>query len=652
MNVLKIPKSSAGVLAWGLIILLAVASAAYAINRISTELLVVDAERTALEYVDFISTSIPSLPGFLETANTDSKMLAELRKVRRLGKVFRFKLFDSKGNLLVVSDDLDKSELVVNKQIADSLGKHQNSKVESVVLGGSNYIEHKDGREIPDRPDVYSAAYVPMISSDGLSGVVEVYVDQTDRAATIKSSFLKVASVIGLLLLLLGCLGVYQAWLRLSDRRRSDSKIRYLAEHDVLCGVFNRTSFEKTIEQSIWRNQQGGPTFSVLCVDLDRFKEINDTLGHSAGDLVLQQVSGRLKKIARDEDTVSRLGGDEFAILLAGTSDTRSVEQLGVEVVKSLAEPFIINDVQVPCGASVGAARFNIDAVSISDLLHKADLAMYRSKTTGRGKFSFYDPELDKTLEKRRVLALELRSAVADGTLSLHYQPLHDSNCELVGYEALMRWNHSEHGMISPVEFIPLAEETGLIDQMGTWAMQQACRDASKWPAPLRVAVNLSAIQFAKEYNLIAVVSDALERAGLAADRLEVEITESLLINNTDEVLSTLTALSEMGVKIAMDDFGTGYSSLSYLWQFPFNKLKIDRAFTQGLEDDAKVPLIVNSIISLAHSMGIRVNAEGVETEQQLSILREAGCDELQGFLLGRPAPVEVLEHLDSKKAA
>jgi predicted signal transduction protein with EAL and GGDEF domain len=299
----------------------------------------------------------------------------------------------------------------------------------------------------------------------------------------------------------------------------------------------------------------------------------------------------------------------------------------------------------VQVAGSVGAAVYGTDGTGREELLHRADLALYRAKSNGRGTFSFYDPDMDQQLQARRAIVRDLRQALLERQLHLHFQALYESDGRtLSGYEALLRWTHPQRGPIPPAEFIPIAEESGLIEELGRWVLSRACREARRWPASLSVSVNLSAAQF-KRGNLVQTVADCLAKAGLPAHRLELEITESLLMSNTEQVVQTLHALTGMGVRIAMDDFGTGYSSLAYLWRFPFDKVKIDRAFTQNLDQDPKVDLIVRSIVTLAHSLDIRVNAEGVETQAQLQRLQDHGCDELQGFLLGRPTPVEALNH-------
>jgi diguanylate cyclase (GGDEF)-like protein len=407
-----------------------------------------------------------------------------------------------------------------------------------------------------------------------------------------------------------------------------------------VCSSDLRASFAEALEGAAWRHQDGGPSFAVICLDLDRFKEVNDSLGHAAGDQVLRQVTLRLRRLVRHGDDLARLGGDEFAVLQSGVASALDVQTLAERIVEVLDEPFDIQGAQVYCGASVGAAIFGVDASDTARLMHQADLALYRAKQSGRGTFSFYDATLDEQLRRRHELTQDLRRAIATDALDVHYQALYAADGETItGYEALLRWQHPLRGAVAPQDFVPLAEDSGLILPLGEWVLRRACADALSWREPYSVSVNLSAAQF-HDGDLMGTVQTVLDESGLPPARLELEITESLLMSDTEGVLRTLEQLGALGVRIAMDDFGTGYSSLAYLWRFPFDKVKIDRAFTQGLGVDPKVDLIVRSIISLAHSLKIRVNAEGIETEAQLEVLKRHGCDELQGFLLARPAPV------------
>ncbi|HSW07839.1 putative bifunctional diguanylate cyclase/phosphodiesterase [Aquabacterium sp.] len=615
---------------------------AWLLRVASAQLLQRDAEHTALAWAELASAAVEDLEPLLNGAPLSDAARRDLLRHRRVQEVFRFKLFDRTGQPVLVSDDLDRPTAAAPQR--NSIG-HGNTTVRDLVLHGHPVIELRQGTDA-SRPAVYSEAYVPILRQGRVIGVVEVYVDQTERARRIRSAFGLVAGAVFTLLGLLGA-GLAGWWLqRLRLARQDEARERYLAHHDVLSGLLNRTSFNAALDEAAWRQGGGGPGFALLCVDLHRFKEVNDAQGHDAGDEVLRQVGERLRALVRQGDRVARLASDEFAILLSGGATPEVVSTLAQRVITALGEPFMLSGASVVSGCSIGAAIFGVDAATPDELLHKADLALTRAKDIGCGGFSFYDATLDKRLDDRRQLAGDLRAAIGTPQLCLHYQPLFSGNGhQLDGYEALLRWSHPVRGPVSPAEFIPLAEETGLIEALGHWVLRTACATAAGWPAGLSVAVNLSPAQFRRD-DLVDEVAKALADAGLPAERLELEITESLLMGNTEPVMRMLGELADMGVRIAMDDFGTGYSSLAYLWRFPFHKVKIDRAFTQHLASDPKVQLIVRSIISLAHSLAIRVNGEGVETAAQLHMLHAQGCDEFQGFLLGQPAPADALTHL------
>ena len=608
-----------------------------------------DAEATALRYADVVAATVPGLDALFAGRAPDGGTLEQLRRLREVGEIFRFKLFDREGRQALLSDDLDQAVPPATPAPGPSIAEHQgtrNENVQQIVLGGNSFVELKSGSGKPNRPPWYSEAYVPVLRGGKVIGVIEVYVDQTRAEAGIHAEYGHVALTVAALMLGLAAFAGWHGIQHLRERRRAEERAHYLAQHDILSGALNRASFADALERAVWRHGKAGGGFAVLCIDLDHFKEVNDMHGHAAGDEVLRTAARRLREVVRHGDEIARLGGDEFAVLQDSVAGPADVTRLAQRIVESLAEPHEFNGRPVTCGASVGAAVFGTDATTVAELLHKADLALYRAKGEGRGSFSFYDAALDRHLQSQRDLVRDLREAVDKESLHLHYQPQYDADGQsLVGYEALLRWNHATRGNVPPGDFIGLAEDSGLIEPLGRWVLRSACREAVRWPQALTVSVNLSAAQFRSD-DLLAMVASALGDSGLPPQRLELEITESLLMSNTERVLRTLNALSRLGVRIAMDDFGTGYSSLSYLWRFPFDKVKIDRSFTQGLGTDPKVGLIVRSIVSLAHSMQIRVNAEGVETVAQLGALQRYGCDELQGFLLGRPAPVDALSHL------
>ena len=430
------------------------------------------------------------------------------------------------------------------------------------------------------------------------------------------------------------------------ERRTAEAKIRHMAHHDSLTGLPNRSLFHDRLAQAVAFARRNSVAVTVLCLDLDRFKTVNDLTGHSGGDMLLKQVAERLRGSVRDHDTVARLSGDEFAIIQLGAAAVDAASVLAERLVKAIAQPFDLDGQQMVIGTSIGIAIYPGDAESGEDLVRAADTALYRAKGAGRATYRFFESDMDARLQERRVMERDLRHALAAGQFELHYQPLVGCNTDdVVGFEALIRWRHPERGMISPVEFIPLAEECGLIMPIGEWVMRTACAEAASWQNDQRIAVNLSPVQF-RHADLARQILSILKDTGLAASRLELEITEGVLIEDTERTLATLGALKDAGISVSLDDFGTGYSSLSYLQRFPFDKIKIDRSFIWEMERSADSMAIVRSVIALGRSLRITVIAEGVETPEQLALLQSENCDQVQGFLLGRPLSAKELPRL------
>jgi diguanylate cyclase (GGDEF)-like protein len=424
-----------------------------------------------------------------------------------------------------------------------------------------------------------------------------------------------------------------------TERRRAEARIRFMAHHDALTSLPNRLLFRDRMEAAIKDLRRRGDGLAVLCLDLDHFKNVNDTLGHQAGDLLLEKVAQRLRDCARDGDIVARLGGDEFAVLQLSAHEPSQAGMLAQRIVEVVSQPYEIDGQRAVVGVSVGIAIASRE-MSADALLKCADMALYRAKADGRGTHRFFEAEMDAQMQARREIELDLREALANQELEVFYQPVLDLRTgELRAFEALLRWNHPQRGMISPTQFIPIAEEIGLIIPLGEWVLQQACADAVTWPSHVRVAVNLSATQFRSE-NLLHAVTRALELAGLAADRLEIEITESALLQDNKAVLAVMHEFRALGIRTALDDFGTGYSSLSYLRSFPFDKLKIDQSFVREIVNSPDCFAIVASVAGLAAQLGITTTAEGVETTEQLNKLREAGCTEVQGYYFDQPQPL------------
>lgn len=419
-------------------------------------------------------------------------------------------------------------------------------------------------------------------------------------------------------------------------RERSQAKIVHLAHHDALTDLGNRLLFHKQLSDAVVHRRRHGGDLAVLFIDLDGFKTINDTLGHWTGDALLRQLASRLRNTLRESDKIGRLGGDEFAIIQFGDEQPRKAAALANRLIELVKVPFDIDDQKLVISASIGIAVADGDYQDADQLLRAADLAMYRAKADGRGRFRFFEPEFDRQVKERRELEAALRAAVDQDVLEIHYQPLVNLQANRIsGFEALSRWTDPVRGSVSPSTFIPLAEEIGLIDAIGERVLMRACAQAATWPGNISVAVNLSAAQF-QNAHLVSAVKRALAASGLSPNRLEVEITESIFLKDSEANLVVLTQLGELGVKISMDDFGTGYSGLGYLHSFPFDKIKIDSSFVRNLPASQSSTAIVRAVCGLARSFGATTTAEGVENDDQLTQIRAEGCTEVQGFIFGK----------------
>ena len=432
----------------------------------------------------------------------------------------------------------------------------------------------------------------------------------------------------------------------ITEQRRSEVKIEYMAHHDALTDLANRVLLNQRLEHALGQCIHREQMVAVHHLDLDQFKAVNDTFGHPAGDKLLKIVAERLRGLVRETDTIARMGGDEFAIVQAPITDPSEATSLAQRFTASMSEPFDIDGHQTVIGASVGIAVGPGDGLRPDKLLRNADLALYRAKGDGRGTFRFFEPEMDLQMQTRRIVELDLRKALPAGEFELYYQPVVNlASNEISGFEALIRWNHPERGVVSPATFIPLAEEIGFIVPIGEWVIRQACATAAQWPGDLHVAVNISAVQF-RSPGLMQVIVGALATSGLHPTRLEIEITETVLLHNKEATLAVLHQLRALGIRIAMDDFGTGNSSLTYLQSFPFDKIKIDRSFVKDITESTGSLNIVRAVAALANGMGMTATAEGVETREQLDRITSEGCTEMQGFLFSKPLPAQEIERL------
>jgi diguanylate cyclase (GGDEF)-like protein len=526
---------------------------------------------------------------------------------------------------------------------------------ERLIVCNSRYIEMYGLSADVVKPGIHFRDIVRhRLETGSFSGDVEAYCDDILRAVAGSRSAL-VETSDGRLIEISDEPVESGGWLAthedVTERVRAEERIAHLAHYDYLTNLPNRVLMRGHLERRIAELAEGKP-FAVLYVDVDEFKGVNDSLGHEVGDSLLCHVADCLRSCVAPQDLVARLGGDEFAIVKSGTGDHGALTALVEHILGTLRVPVSFKGQEIRASASIGIAIAPEHGSSLEELLKRADIAMYAAKSNGRGTFRFFAPEFDAILEQRRRLELDLRQAIARGELEVYYQPFVDLAADtLIGCEALLRWRHPQRGVISPAEFIPVAEETGLICEIGEWVLKQACTEAANWPGPLQIAVNLSPVQF-RSQTLALKVAAALSESGLAPGRLELEITETVLIHDDAEALAVLLQLRELGVRIALDDFGTGYSSLSYLHRFPFDKIKIDRSFISDIGGPQGSSAIVQAVVHMASARRMVTTAEGVETEFQREILRRLGCSQMQGYLFSPAIPASCLKHLFASRQA
>ncbi len=552
-----------------------------------------------------------------------------------VSKLDGFAILDADGKPLATAGKLSAGRLgtlLVQNHVKDALNVSRRES--SVAVASSGHAG--DAR----------VAFVPVTQEGKIARIYAFSLDQS-AAAALTNVALTVATLMASLFIVLGfSVPAAIASRRIRERWLAEDQIRHLALHDSLTGLPNRLQFHQHLERAVSRAKRHGQLLAVFGLDLDRFKDVNDTMGHATGDALLEEVAARLKENVREADLVGRLGGDEFAIVAEDIAAPEDAMRLARRVCTALGEPYHVNGHELATSVSIGIAIGPVDGEPADGLLKNADLALYRAKEDGRNTFRFFEPAMDAALQKRRRLEADLRAALRKNQLYLDYQPQFDLGTgKLTGYEALVRWWHPSQGEIPPATFIPIAEETGLIVPLGEWILRTACSYATTWPLDTKLAVNLSPAQF-KTQDVYSLVRRVLNETGLEPERLELEITEGIILQNTEAVLDTLQRLDQLGVSIAMDDFGTGYSSLSYLTRFPVKKIKIDRSFIDTLGTSPQTSAIVSSIVGLGQSLHVTITAEGVETESQAAMLKKWGCDQVQGFYYGKP-DTEVPESAD-----
>ena len=608
-----------------------VAGAWFTIRTTTDHLLYNNATSTAQKWAQYVAANVTDLEQIAAGEVPSEASMVFFRGALKAQRVFRYEIYNRYGYSLLVSDHEKIGLVEISAFSADAVRSIETGK--SVVnVSGDAATEHF--------PEFFSRAYVPVFDNDRPIAVVAAFVDQAKERDDYHSAFVLAAGAL-CLLTAFGFAIPAVAWYRRSQEKlRGDKHIHYLAHHDVLTGLMNRSRIMERLNSALSEAEVSGEHLAVHYIDVDRFKSINDTLGHDCGDALLKIIATRLLDNARAEDSVARLGGDEFLIVQAGVKGKAEAELFAATIAAALSAPVQVGEHRILPTISIGIALSPADGATADRLIKSADLALYTSKANGRDCIRFFSPEMDAAMLERVKLEKIVRDAVAKDGFELHYQPVFGvTGRRLSGFEALIRLRDPDGKPIPPMIFIPVAEELRLIDRIGAWVLGQACREAALWPEDLTVAVNLSPVQFASG-NISQVVSDALSASGLAPRRLEVEITETLLLGDSEVIVRELRALKQMGVAVVMDDFGTGYSSLSYLWRFPFDKIKIDRSFMAGFGDaDRDASTVVKTIIALGRELNMRVTVEGVETAEQVAFLDGSHADLVQGYFFGRPMP-------------
>lgn len=632
-NVLRFLSTDGGRIAALATVILILALGGVALSRIvSGNMLRADAQSTSGTWAHTLIDRLgEDLPAVAAGSAPSARTLHLLEGASHIGDIYRFRIWSKTGQLVFTSERMPSRN--APQPIAQRFGQEAAAK----ILSGTPFTQAETGTA-PENPEYFADSFVPLVRNGALYGSVEVFLDQTADRILYQQSFLLTESIIAIAVLLAGGLPAFMVYRKMLEHRAAQAEAQFLADHDSLTGIANRKRLEESATGALAWNRRAKTFVAVLLLDLDRFKDINDSFGHAAGDDVLRAFVRRVKDTIRAEDMVARFGGDEFVVLQVGMAQPAGATTLAERLLKALAEPYDVGGLKLASGACIGVAVAPTDAKEWDSLLSCADAALYKAKAEGRNSVCFFEAGMDESLRKRRQIEFDMRRALETNAFQLAYQPLFRfDNHALLGFEALLRWPQGWEPQ-TPDVFIPIAEESTLMVSIGAWVIQNACKTAASWTKPLKVSVNLSPVQF-RYGNIVAVVKSALQTSGLDPARLELEVTESLWIQNTDTVFQQLMSLRAMGIQIALDDFGTGYSSLTYLWKFPFDRVKIDRSFVMEMESDQKAEAIVKTIIALSKTLNLSVTAEGVETPAQAQALILAGCDQAQGFLFGRPLP-------------
>jgi diguanylate cyclase (GGDEF)-like protein len=601
----------------------------YATKTTTEYLLYESSSRTASDWATLLATSIPDIEQIANGEMPSSASMAYFDWARKTGSVDRYIIYNGAGYSQLVSGGF-----VSQVDISEFSAKA------AAAFESANTVIDFQTREPAKGRRLFAEAYFPVFQDSKPVAAVKASVDVTEAQALYLNTLLVAGGGLCLLTTLAFSLPAIAWYRRTKEKLIADRRIRYLAQHDALTGLTNRSKLIETLDGLIVARVAEGSGLAAHFIDLDKFKEVNDSLGHDGGDFLLKAVSERLRSVSRPGDIVARLGGDEFVVVQDQVRTHEQAEQFAERLIKTLAMPLLFNGHQIQPSGSVGVAMIPDNGTNSDRILKCADLALYASKANGRNCVRFFSPDMDEQLQARLILEKLVRKATLEDGFTLHYQPIHDVRTKkLVGFEALARLPRPDGTLVEPALFIPIAEDLKLIGRVGAWILKEACQTATNWPDHLVVSVNLSPAQF-EQGCVSQIVDEALRESGLAPNRLELEITEALLLRDSVLVMQELGRLKRMGVAVVMDDFGTGYSSLSYLWRFPFDKIKIDRSFINGFENsrqDAKT--VIKTIIGLGRQLHMQVTVEGVETEHQVDFVDGVDADQVQGFFFSRPIP-------------
>jgi diguanylate cyclase (GGDEF)-like protein len=590
-----------------------------------------DARDNAVTWANSLAAHVADLEQIASGEQPSTQSLAFFNTARTIGHVFRYVIYNRQGYSQLISDANGLSQADISTRSGEALQAMQNR---------SPVVKAQTGTS-PGLPAYFAEAFVPVEVGDRIVAIVAASIDETaQRARFYEAALLGSLALCSLTALAFAIPAI--AWYRRTrEKQRADRHIRFLAHHDSLTGLANRARLIEKLDAAMALLPATGRWLAVHYLDIDNFKQVNDTLGHDGGDFLLSTIGKRLSAVVRQRgDVVARLGGDEFVVVQSGVRAKQDAADFARRIAAVISAPMTFREQQMQAYSTIGIALAPTDGTTPERLLKSADLALYDGKSHGRNRIRFFLPEMDAAMQERVRIEKILRSALDRNGLEIYYQPIFEKHGDaLIGFEALARLPAPDGSLIPPAVFIPLAEELRLIDKLGEWVLREACKAAQSWPETLSVAVNLSAVQFEGD-DIEEVVARALRDSGLAPRRLELEITETLMLRNSDGVMATLRKLKQMGVAIVMDDFGTGYSSLSYLWKFPFDKIKIDRSFMENFERAGQdVETVVKTIIALGRELKMRVTVEGVETPEEVDFLYDVDADEVQGFYFGRPMP-------------